>query len=539
MSQSNSASDNRSKPTYDYEVIIVGAGPTGVVAANLLGRYGVRTLIVDRQADVMTIPRAVGICEEGSRILDAAGLLSGSSKSFHVINSIQFINEHLQPKFHADADWRKDGHRAIRMFHQPDLERDMRKALLRYPNVELRVSTELKGFSDSPEGVSVLLSDGVGEQSLRCRYLIASDGASSEIRKTLDIGFSGSTYEQDWVILDIENNPLPGNDVAFSINPERPSVTMPGPNGRRRWEFVVKDDDDVEAIFDDSNIMRLLAPWGAMPEVTIARKAVYTFHARTAERYQKGNVFLVGDAAHVTPPFAGQGMMAGLRDAYNLSWKLAAVLQGNAGRQLLASYEVERIPQSKQIIGFAQFIGGIVLPQKKFPAAVRDGVFKILGWLGVHSKTQGLPIRKLPNHINGSLLRHFFISKFKKLGTELPQFDLETCCGRRLASDEIFGCEFRVVGWNTDPSSFLEGNTQSRWHAMGGQLSTLASDEQFSTKSDLVLDRAQHYREVFGHGERVLVMRPDKMVVINCRPARLDRALNEYIDSIGAAECAA
>lgn len=523
---------------FDYEVIIVGAGPTGVLAANLLGRYGVHALVIDKEMDILDIPRAVGICEEGSRIMDSAGLLDDSTDQFHVINAIQFVDENLKSKFHADADWRKDGYRAIRMFHQPDLEGTMRAALERYDNVDLWLGVELQSFCDSKDSVVVRVNGEKGEQSLRCRYLIGCDGASSQVRKTLHIGFSGSTYPQDWVILDIENNPIANHDVAFSINPHRPSVTMPGPNGRRRWEFVVKPDDDVEDIFDNKNIMRLLAPWGNMSNVTIARKAVYTFHARTAERFQKGNVFLMGDAAHITPPFAGQGMMAGLRDAYNLCWKLRAVLHGDAGSQLLSTYEQERIPQSKQIIGLAQFIGGVVLPQKKIPAAIRDAVFKVLGWLGLHSDARGLPIRKLPNHINGSLARHLLISKFRKLGTELPQFDLETCCGRRVPSDKLFDCKFRAIGWNTDPTTFLQESTLQRWRSMGGEVSTLTSGEKFETAGDLLLDRTQHYRETFAGGKRILVMRPDKMIVLNCRPAGLDKALNNYLDTIGSA-CAA
>jgi 3-(3-hydroxy-phenyl)propionate hydroxylase len=516
----------------DYDVAIVGAGPTGVVAANLLGRYGLRTLIVDESEDIMTIPRAVGMCEEGSRILDAAGLTERTAEKFHVINNIFFLDKHMQSRFHADADWRKDGYRAIRMFHQPELESCMREALKDYSDVDLFTSTALLNFDDDGKEVHLTLRRDNEDLVTKCRFLLACDGARSTVRKALNIGFSGSTYPQDWLILDIENNPLPGNDIAFSINPQRPAVTLPGPNSRRRWEFVIKEGDNVEEIFDEKNLVALLEPWGDMSGIRIERKAIYTFHARTAENFQKGNVFLLGDAAHITPPFAGQGMMAGLRDAHNLCWKLKGVIDGRLSRAVLVSYSTERVPQSRQIINFAQFVGSIILPQKKLQATVRDALFKLLGLLGVHSEYVGVPLRKLPNHINGGLLRHTLVSHFKKTGIELPQFDLESPCGKRLLADQMLGSQFKVIGWNTDPSAHLSIRTIENWQAMGGELTTLTSHESFTTSSALLLDRNQRYREIFGAGRRLIVIRPDKMIVINCPARKLDERLSRYIESL-------
>lgn len=524
--------------TEQFEVVIVGAGPTGVLAANLLGKYGVSTLVVDREADILTIPRAVGICEEGSRILDAAGIVVPQREVFHTINAVHFVDAEFKSRLHADVDWRKDGYRAIRMFHQPDLERAMRASAVTHDSVELRTSTELVEFHQEEGGVHLVLEHSGERTQLRCRFLLACDGARSEIRKAMGIGFSGKTYEQDWVILDIENDPVRNNDVAFGIDPRRPSVTMPGPGGRRRWEFVVKSDDDVEQVFADENVPGLISHLGDMSDVRVARKALYTFHARTAECYQRGNVFLLGDSAHVTPPFAGQGMMAGLRDAYNLCWKLAGVLEGRLGSQVLATYERERIPQSKQIIHFAQFVGSIVLPQRRFKAAARNAFFRMLKVLGLHSDSEGLPLRKLPNHINGSLWRHLWRQRLLGTGAELPQFDIDTPCGQRLPADRYFGCRFRVLGWNVDPSLCLDGQTLQRWTQAGGQITTITSAETFSTEGDLVLDRKQHYRETFGGGRYVLVIRPDKMIVHRCRPTQLARRLNHLMTSLGCTNAA-
>lgn len=518
-----------------YDVAIVGAGPVGVLAANLLGRQGVSTLIVDESPHIINIPRAVGMCEEGSRILGAAGLTERTAGQFHVINNVHFTDQHMQSRFHADADYRKDGYRAIRMFYQPELEQCMREALEGYDQVELFTATKLLNFRDGGQEVNLTLQRNEETVETTCRFLLACDGAKSSIRKALNIGFSGSTYPQDWLIIDILNNPLLGNDVAFSMNPRRPGVTMPGPYGRRRWEFVVKETDDVDSMFDEDNLIRMLEPWGDMSAIEIDRKAIYTFHARTAESYQKGNVFLLGDAAHITPPFAGQGMMAGLRDANNLCWKLKAVISGSLRPEILASYSEERIPQSRQIVNFARFLGSIILPQKRLPAALRDGVIKVLGFLGVHSEYVGIPLRKLPNHINGGLLRHALVSRFKKTGIEIPQFDLETPAGTRLPSDQLFGSQFRIIGWNADPAYLLLDKTMAKWKAVGGGLTTLTSKEDLETGSELLLDRNQRFRDVFAGGRRVLVIRPDRMVVINCTGEKLDNQLNRYLDTISSA----
>jgi len=517
-----------------YDVIIVGAGPCGVTAANMLGQSGVSTLVIDKEAGIVTIPRAVGICEGGSRIIDSIGVLDDPEMEFRQINSVHFRNKKQDSVFHADLYAPENGHRLLRTFHQPDLEKSIRRSLNAYDCVELATSTKMLEFKDHGHSVEVKVKQDETTLNISGRYLLACDGASSPIRKKLDIGFTGGTYPQEWMILDVEKNPQSSSEVIFCIDPERPSVTLPGPGNKRRWEFVVKKDDDPEKLFERDNLAKLLGDWGNVEDMEISRKAVYTFHARTAEKYQLGNVFLLGDSAHITPPFAGQGMMAGLRDAHNLCWKISAVLKKELSPRVLETYQVERIPQSRQVIKFAQYMGDIILPQNPTVAKVRDGVIKILGVMGLHSDTKGVPIDKIPNHINGGYIKHMLIGKLFKTGFELPQYLLKKN-DQSILADKLLGDSFYLLGWNVNPEKYLEQETLQRWKSMAGKNATFASklNGNKNLNDMLLVNEGEEYKRVFKAGKRVLVIRPDKMMVVNCSLKSLNRKLNKYMDQIG------
>ena len=521
-----------------YDVVIVGAGPCGVSAANILGRAGISTLIIDKEADVVTIPRAVGICEEGSRIMDTLDILDDPELEFRQINKVLFCDKPEHAVFHADTYQPKSGHRILRTFHQPDLEHSLRRALLSLKSVDMLTSTQLKHFKDKGQGVDLVLNEEGNESDIHveARYLLGCDGASSDIRKQLNIGFSGATYPQDWMILDVENNPQFSSEVIFGINPERPSVTLPGPGNKRRWEFVVKKNDNPDRLFEPANLSKLIGGWGKVEDMKVSRKAVYTFHARTAEKYQLGNVFLLGDAAHITPPFAGQGMMAGLRDVYNLCWKLNSVLKGQLSDRILDSYEVERIPQSRQVIKFAQCMGSVILPQDERIAKARNAVIMLLGVLGVHTQSKGVPVDKVPNHINGRYLTHLFKSKLFKTGIELPQHPLVQGDTTSL-TDKCLTSEFYLLGWNRDPEAFLDKKTLSRWHSMGGQKAIICDrfKKSINNGEQLLIDKDKAYQSLFKSGKRFVLIRPDKMMVLNVTAKDLVKSLNLYMNDIGCA----
>ncbi|MEH6516364.1 MAG: FAD-dependent monooxygenase [Halioglobus sp.] len=519
--------NNSIKPFYD--VIISGAGPCGITMANMLGMHNISTLIIDREADILMLPRAVGMCDEGSRILDSAGVFEAENIDMKEISKIFFDNKNSESVFHYDTRKKINGYSMQRTFHQPALERSLRHALLRFECIQLATSTELIAFDDGEDGITVRLNRGDEQLSVAARYLVAADGASSPIRKQLGIAFDGATYTQDWLIIDIANNPVISDDVHFSIDPARPGITLPLPGGRRRWEFVVKEGDTEESLYSDEVLERLLSPWGDFREMEIERKAIYSFHARTALRYRQGNVFLAGDAAHITPPFAGQGMMAGLRDAYNLSWKLAAVVNRQVRPEILDSYDAERHPHSRQIINFAKAIGSIVLPQSRIKVWLRNTFIWLATLVGFYSKENGARMSKIPNHINGGLLRHLFISVFKGTGVWFPQHKL-TYRGDTRRSDASMDPTFYVVGWNNNPEGALDETTRARWQRLGGKFLTIGDDESAGTHFDTDGEFASYFRK-----KTIAVLRPDRVVTVRCKETNLIKQLNHYLNEISIA----
>lgn len=525
----------------EYDAVIVGAGPVGANLANLMGKFGVSTLLIDKEDDVLEIPRAIGLCEEGSRVLGASGILERFEDQTLKIDTIRFQKRLGEQMFYAEFDEGRNGYPELRTFYQPDLERCMRSALEQYDHVELSTGTECLQFVDLGDRVKLRLSKLGETQNVSCRFLFACDGSTSPIRKSLGIPFEGETYGQDWLIFDATVDPNPDRVVMPLGDPNRPGITLPAPGGRRRWEFVVKEDDDRRRLFDDETIRDLLAPWGNVDDMAIERKTIYTFHSRIADTFQTDNVFLVGDAAHITPPFAGQGLMAGLRDTYNLAWKVSGVLNGQLRGDVLETYSTERIPQVQQINFFAKFIGSILLPQKRLSVFCRDVVINLTKALRLHSSTKPAHLRKMSNHINGTTFRNWSVSKFRKTGFELPQFEVGDATGQRNLIDRFTGDHFYLIAMGADPTEMLTPTVLARWNAIGGRALRIETEKADAapydctrpSKADL-LDKAGHYKSLFEHGRRVLVVRPDKMIVINTSPPRLSIKLAEYLDRTAA-----
>jgi 3-(3-hydroxy-phenyl)propionate hydroxylase len=337
----------------DTDVLIVGLGPVGAALANLLGRYGVRVLAVDKATEIFTKPRAIALDNEALRILQLVGVRDGE---FATVALPQV--EYRSPLFGRFARINSagivDGHPMIVTFYQPELEQLLRSKLAQYPSVEVRLGLALEGLVDDGRQVQACLK-GRDEAPLqvRARYLVGADGANSLVRSLLGLEFEGRTFAQDWLIVDALDVPNPIDHCEFICDPRRPTPRMVAPGGRQRWEFMLKPGERPEEMERPESVRRLLAPWCNVDHIRIERTAVYRFQAREARSFSKGRCFLVGDAAHVTPPFAGQGLVAGLRDVANLAWKLAWVLRGDADESILDSYDTERRPHARKIINLA------------------------------------------------------------------------------------------------------------------------------------------------------------------------------------------
>lgn len=448
------------------DVLIVGYGPVGAALAALLGRYGVQTLVVDKAPDILMAPRAIALDNEALRILQMVGLPEGAFETI-AIPHVRMHCPHVGEFGRVNTSGSIDGHPKLVTFYQPDLERALRRQVEGHDGVSTLRGTEMREFAEEGDGVRVTLRLGDGREiTVRTRYLVGADGAGSKVRKAIGQDFEGKTYAEDWLIVDAQNVPGTFDHVEFLCDPKRPTPHMIAPGGRIRWEFMLQPGETREEMEQDETIARLLAPWAQAGELKIERKAVYRFHARSCDRYSKGRVFLVGDAAHITPPFVGQGLVAGLRDAANLAWKLAFVVKGQAAPKVLDTYDQERRPHATKMIALAKLMGGLVMPGNRFKAILVHGVMALLrripmlraffDELGVKPKNE---FREgLFAHGRGHLRR----------GAQLPQGLVRTAAGDIVLSDDALGAGLSLVGFGLPVERMVDDATLRRWQRQGG-----------------------------------------------------------------------
>jgi 2-polyprenyl-6-methoxyphenol hydroxylase-like FAD-dependent oxidoreductase len=325
----------------DCDVLICGLGPVGQILAHLLGACGVRTIAVEAAAAPYNLPRAAVIDDEVLRILQSVGLDDAVLREAQPQRSVSYMTaagrvvEVLRPE-HGNL-----GHPPLVSVHQPSIERTMIAALAELPSVEARWGQRLEVLDRRAEHVVAWVrpADGGRARAVKTRWLVGCDGANSSVRCRLGIPFGGFTFAQRWLVVDASvDRPLRRvPNPCFVGDPERPVVTLPMSPGRHRWEWMLHPGEDPDPFLDPATIAQRIAAWLDGECVEVERAVIYTFHARTAARWRAGRVLLAGDAAHVTPPFAGQGLSSGVRDAANLAWKLDAVL-GGAPERLLDTY---------------------------------------------------------------------------------------------------------------------------------------------------------------------------------------------------------
>ena len=350
-----------------YPVVIIGAGPAGVTAATLLGQYGIDCLVLDRWADVYPQPRAVHLDDEVCRILERLGVgaefaaISRPGLGLRLLDA----NMGVLAELHRDPTRSRHGHPEANMFDQPEFEAVLRANVTRFPAVTLRCDSDVTTLADIGCGrTRVRFTDrvDVSEHVVDCDYLLGCDGANSTVRRHIGAVMRDLRFEQRWLVVDVEARVdlHQWAGVHQVCNPQRAGTFMQVTDSRYRWEFRLLTGETADDYRTLASLRPLIAPWlgsATDSDLKVVRVADYTFRAQIADRWRRGNIFLLGDAAHLTPPFIGQGMGAGLRDAMNLSWKLAGVLNGRLDADVLDTYQQERKPHARAMISLALIIG--------------------------------------------------------------------------------------------------------------------------------------------------------------------------------------
>jgi len=364
------------------DVVIVGLGPTGATLANLLSIAGLSVTVIEAARRTFPLPRATHFDGEIMRVFQSIGLAEQILPFTHVNPGMTFVNldrEVILSWPRPDAVGPNNWHPSYR-FHQPALEGVLRKGLERFPDTNIRTGCELLSVQDMGDGVRArfVSRDDPTEEVIDAQYLIGCDGGRSPVRGMMDVPLEDLGSHEQWLVVDLimkrDVAGLTDGTVQF-CDPQRPTTYMRCVGQRRRWEFMVMPGDDVAALIAPDSVWRLLSPWLTPDDAEIERAVAYVFHGVIAQRWRRSRVLLAGDAAHQMPPFLGQGLCAGIRDAANLAWKLSWVIAGRASASLLDSYEEERSPHVRATILHAIEVGEII--QTLDPEKARDRDVKL------------------------------------------------------------------------------------------------------------------------------------------------------------------
>ncbi len=521
----------------EVDVLIVGYGPVGAATAALLGRYGVRALIVDRMPEVWMAPRAIALDNEALRILQMVGLAEDAFEKV-AIPKVSLHDPTLGEFARIETAGSVDGHPKLVTFFQPELERALRKLVATLPTVTAVTGVELIDFvdgDDAERGVRASLrtvATGI-EQVVRARFLVAADGARSPIRQKIGLEHEGESYDEDWLVVDAFGASPDFDHVEFLCDPARPTPHMVAPGGRHRWEFMLHPGERREDMEKDEVVAKLLAPWGTPETLRIERKAVYRFQARCARSFRVGSVFLAGDAAHLTPPFVGQGLVAGLRDAANLAWKLAWVVGGKADRAILESYDRERRPHAQKMIDLARLMGQMVMPRGRARALAIHGGIQLVRKLPAFGRyIDELGIKPQNEYPEGLFARGRGVAK---RGAWFPQGLVRAPSGAVMPSDEALGGKLALVGLGGAPTRSLAPAMRGAWAKAGGHFVEISPRGLGARRAGSFEDLDNRLVPGVARDGWCVVVRPDRTVMHDGPIAEADRVVRESAALLGVA----
>ena len=492
--------------TQTVDVAIVGYGPVGQTLAILLGNMGYRVAVYDRWTSLYPLPRAVFHDHEIRRVFRLMGLEQDLQPISQPSACYQWFNADWQTLVEIDwsAESISDGPFGY-LFNQPALEAVLDARAKALPNVQVHQGWEAVGLRQFDGGCELSMQRAARAEhpeatcQVRARYVIGADGANSFVRREQDIAWHDLGFEEDWLVVDLQPNAgvtLDVPDIGQWCNPARPTTMVPGGPGYRRWEFMRLPHESLEDLQDTAKVWELLSPWVNPSTATLVRHAVYQFRSRIAEKWRNGRVLLAGDAAHLMPPFMGQGMCSGIRDAWNLSWRLDLVLRGTCDERLLDSYTPERKPQIRAVIDASVAMGKVVCVSDPQAAAERDRAF-LAGEVP--------PLAPFPG-LTGGLIHKAADGSPLGLAGSLGVHGSIEVDGVVARYDELFGRGFHlVVTGDRDPLALISREQRDALAALGLRVIRLAPQGQ----GGYVDHSGKYHRFMQEHGVTAMLVRPD------------------------------
>lgn len=503
---------------FDADIAIIGYGPTGVAAANALGSRGVRTIAFERDKDIYQRARAVTVNDWTLRCFQSVGLdeplLANMDPHIEYRWRTYAGKELLRVKVQPSTL----GQPTSTAIYQPVMEQTLRDGAARYAkHVNVRYGESVTGIAQDSDGVTL----NAGSGSVRVRYVLACDGGSSATREQLGIKLLGDTIDTRWVVIDAKvKRWWPERHIlTFWSDRRRPVVDIALGLGNHRWEFPLEPHESEQQFATKDQLWVLLNSMGITAEdVEIHQHAFYRHHVRAAERWRDGRVFLLGDAAHLMPPWAGQGMQSGIRDAFNLCWKLHLVVNGTIGgaaaEQLLDSYETERAPNVAFLTSESERLGRIIKMQMSGREKAEAATAALRSRLGL--KSPPLPISQPP------ILEGGWLAGTPRPGCAIgrmpPQPVMGTALGRFGRLDDLIGDGFVLLGDNCDPTLLANPQDWVAWQALGARAVAVRSSDRCSEAESDIVDRDGILLAwMRKHGARAIALRPDRFVASESR----------------------
>jgi 3-(3-hydroxy-phenyl)propionate hydroxylase len=561
--------------TKNPDVVIAGLGPTGLTLAHCLGLRGHEVLVLEREPSFYGNARAVFTDGECMRIFQSFGLAGRLAQDMLQDAPVQMLLPDGKVLFQIKNTRRPHGWAANNFFYQPLLETALADALGRLPNVTVLRGREFTRLRQDGAGVELFhraargsgygqaadqaaAQAHAGECRVRARYLVGADGGRSAVRAQLGIDMSGINFPNPWLVVDIKaKDPADGLRhlpyFNFICDPACPTVSCVQPNGHHRFEFMLMPGQTREQMEHPDTVRRYLGRYVDVDKFEILRTLVYTFNALMAERWRQGRVLLAGDAAHMTPQFIGQGMNAGVRDAYNLAWKLDAVLRGRAGAALLDSYEAERRPHAAAMTREGIRMKDFVSMTHPVGTVLRNAATRLVTRLpGIGPFVCRGDFIPKPVYRQGSYLGLPRRGRGAAEGSLMPQPDLRGPDGRRHLLDDLLGRGFALIGAGVDPRQALDAQTRAWWQAQGACFMAIYP---FGGRPEGRVERAipaglieaedpdhAYFAWLRASGHRqgsVAIVRPDRFVFALVRADGLRTATHELMRQMHCAEAGA
>ncbi|MFK0206276.1 bifunctional 3-(3-hydroxy-phenyl)propionate/3-hydroxycinnamic acid hydroxylase [Agrobacterium sp. NPDC090283] len=521
------------------KVLIVGAGPVGLTLANYLGGYGVETIVIEALPQLIDYPRAIGIDDEALRTMQGIGLADKIEPHTTPFHWMRFLT--ASGRCFASIEPRTDefGWSRRNAFIQPQVDRILFEGLSRFDNVQVRFSTSFVKLEQNADRVLAQVEGPDGPYTIEADYLVAADGGRSPVRETLGLAFEGETAANQWMVIDIENDPVGTPNLYLHCDPKRPYVSAALPHGVRRFEFMVMKDED-EAHFSRPEVVRsLLSKVLEKPEeAKLIRQRIYNHNARLANRFRVQRVLLAGDAAHIMPVWQGQGYNSGIRDAANLGWKLAMVATDRLEPALLDTYQSERRDHAKAMIDLSVMVGKVFNPPYAFLSTVRDVVTRVLNYVP-SAKRYLLEMRfkPMPRFTEGVVVpSRAGDARKSPVGRLFIQPRVRTASNQIVRMDEVIGPNFAILSWGNNPVQYMDPEQVAMWRSLGAVFVSVKPDVQLGSRPAEGLgfrsdplegiveigDVQGRLKEWFGNWpESVVFLRPDRIVAATSTPLQV------------------